>query len=295
MKLTDMGITVDPHGATEQRVPCPRCAKNRRDDALGVNVETGTFHCFRCGWKGVAGAESRGAARPIQRIDDPALVERKRERLRKIWHETVPLNHADARAVRTYLESRALSEILNAPPKVLRAHRGLTYWDASKDLGRYPAMIALFHGAGGQPVTLHTTFLRHDGCAKANVPSPKKILAVPKRGATKGGAIHLHEPTAGILGIAEGVESALSLHVLQRLPVWSSYCADNLERAQLPKNLRELHIGVDVDASGKGEQVAKALAKRVRKFIAKVYIVTPEVDGTGDLNDELRRRHHGRR
>jgi len=291
------GIVINPHGPVEQRVPCRLCDRGLRDNALGVNIETGAFHCFRCNWKGRAGGDNGAPLRPISRIDDPAVGERKRERLRRIWKETVPLNHADARAVRTYLESRALGDILQAPPAVLRAHRGLEYWDGSDNFGSYPAMVALFHGAGGQPVTLHVTYLRNDGCAKASVRGPKKILGVPVRGATKGGAIHLYEPRAGILGIAEGIESALSMHLLQKLPTWSSYCADNLQRAHLPKGLLELHIGVDVDASGKGEQVAQSLAKRIRKFSAhtKVYIVTPEVDGTGDLNDELRRRKYGRR
>jgi hypothetical protein len=294
--LTAMGIIANPHGMAEQRVACPQCAKNRRDTALGVNVETGAFHCFRCNWKGRVGGETGAPVRPAVRFDDPSVAERKRERLRRIWKETLPLNHAEARAVRAYLESRALGEILQAPPMYLRAHRGLPYWDGADNVGSYPAMVALFHAPSGKPVTLHVTYLRSDGCAKAGVPSPKKIMAVPVRGATKGGAIHLYEPRAGLLGIAEGIESALSMHVLQKLPVWSAFCADNLERAQLPAGLRELHIAIDIDASGKGEQVAKALAKRVRRFSprTKVYLVTPEVDGTGDLNDELRRRRYGR-
>lgn len=290
MNFAELGIEVKSHGSNEQRPPCPQCGSV---GAFSVDLRGGRYHCFKCGFKGRVGGESN--CRPITRFDDPAVVERKRERLRLTWKKSVPLNHADARAVRTYLESRALGEILAAPPSVLRAHPGLEYWDGGKNLGRYPAMVALFHGATGRAVTLHVTYLRSDGCAKAGVPSPKKILGVPVRGSTRGGAIHLYEPRVGILGLAEGIESTLSLHILQKIPVWSSFCADNLERAQLPRSLRELHIGVDVDTSGKGEQVAKALAKRARNFIRKVYIVTPEVDGPGDLNDELRRRTYGRR
>lgn len=37
--LRAIGISADPHGAVEQRVACPRCAKGSRDTALGVNVE----------------------------------------------------------------------------------------------------------------------------------------------------------------------------------------------------------------------------------------------------------------
>ncbi len=291
--LSSAGINANPHGPAEQRVPCPHCNRGPRDDALGVNIETGAYHCFRCGWKGRAGdPNSLKLPHRIARIDEPAIVERKRERLRKTWRETVPLSHQSARAVRRYLESRALGEILKAPPVVLRAHPALEYWDDARSLGKYPAMVSVFAGAAGAATTLHVTYLRSDGCAKAAVPSPKKILGVPVHGATRGGAIHLHEPRDGKLGVSEGIESALSLHLLQALPVWASFCADNLARVQLPRDLRELHIGIDVDDSGKGEQVARDLAARVRKWnrLIKVWFVRPELEGPGDLNDELRRR-----
>lgn len=291
--LAALGINVNPHGPAEQRVPCPQCSRGKRDDALGVNIETGVYHCFRCGWKGCAGGESGApAARGIQRLNDPGVAERKRQRLRATWSETVPLNHPKARAVRRYLEARALGDVLHNPPKVLRAHPGLSYWDATRDMGTFPAMVALFHGAAGSPVTLHVTYLRSDGCAKAPVPSPKKILGVPVRGATRGGAIHLYEPSEGVLGLAEGIETALSLRLIENVPVWAAFCADNLARVRLPGDLRELHISVDQDESGKGQQVAIDLARRVYQFNrrAKVSCVTPDLPGCNDLNDELMRR-----
>jgi hypothetical protein len=292
MNFAELGIEVKAHGSNEQRPPCPECGDV---GAFSVDIRGGRFNCFKCGFKGRAGNELD--YQPITRIDDPAIAEQKRERLRRTLKETLALNHPDARAPRAYLESRALGEILSAPPPVLRAHPGLEYWDSGKSCGKYPAMVALFHGACGRAVTLHVTYLRSDGCAKASVPSPKKILGVPVKGSTRGGAIHLYEPRNGILGIAEGIESALSLHLLQKIPVWSSFCADNLKFARLPKGLRELYVGVDLDASHKGEEVASALVGRVRKFSpsTKIYTVKPEVDGTGDLNDELRKRAHGRR
>jgi len=154
-------------------------------------------------------------------------------------------------------------------------------------------MVALFHGVSGHPVTLHVTYLRHDGCTKASVPAPKKIIGVPIRGTTKGGAIRLYAPRNGVLGVAEGVESALSLHLLKDIPVWASFCADNLAHACLPTGLRELHIGVDIDESGKGEQVAQALAARAQQQNRSTLITLwrPEIQGpVGDLNDELRNR-----
>jgi len=288
------GIVTKATGNIEQRVPCPKCAKGTRDNALGINTVTGAFHCFRCGWKGWAGdRDSHKYTTRIACINDPALALRKRERLRQTWRDSVPLLHPKAHAVRVYLESRALGHVLAKPPTVLRAHSQLPYWDGSKDLGSFPAMVALFHGASGEPVTLHVTYLRADGCAKGAVPSPKKILGVPVRGSTRGGAIQLYAPRDGKLGLCEGIESALSLHLLHRLPTWASFCADNLTRMQLPRDLRELYIGIDLDVSGKGEQVARALASRVMRGNRRVKVsyVQPEIDGPGDLNDELRQRH----
>lgn len=286
-----LGIVTRQNGRVEQRVPCPQCAKGPRDDALGVNIESGCFHCFRCGWKGSAGHEGN-TPRPVTRIDDPKVADRVRERLRATYRETVALNHPKAHAVRHYLEARALGEILRAAPKVLRAHPSLEYWDKTRSLGRYPAMVGLFHSPAGKVVTLHVTYLRQDGCAKANVPQPKKILGVPEPGATKGGAIRLFDGRGGVLGVAEGIESALSLHLIRKVPTWASYCADNLERLRLPEGLRQLEIGVDMDESGKGQAVAEALAKRVIRWSrrTRVVYIKPEIDGPGDLNDELRRR-----
>ena len=296
--LAMLGILTRKAGGVEQRVPCPRCDRGPQDDTLGVNVVSGAYHCFRCGLKGCAMSDGLGA--PLaraRRIDDPAIAERKRERLRKIWRETIPLTDQRAWPVRRYLESRALAPILASPPAALRAHSGVDYWDATRLVGRFHAMVALFVSPMGAPVSLHVTYLRADGTAKAAVTSPKKILGVAERGATRGGAIRLHEAREGRLGVAEGIENALSLHLLQRVPVWSSYCADNLQHVRLPDRLRELYIGVDIDANGKGEAVAQALAERVNRTSSqtKTFIVLPEVNGTGDLNDELLRRASGRR
>lgn len=288
--FAELGIQVNAKGAIEQRAACPQCSIGGRDDALGVNITTGIFHCFRCGYKGrVTGQSGASGLARIGYFDDPATADRRRERLQETWRRSVLLSDCRARAVITYLGTRGLGEILREPPKALRAHPGLKYWDGTRLLGTFPAMLGLFAGSAGQPVTLHVTYLRSDGCAKASVPNPRKILGVTRRGATRGGAIRLYDPIGGVLGVAEGIESALSLRILQGFPVWASFCADNLERVRLPSDLCELHIAVDLDHSGKGEQVATALGQRVLRWRPrmKVTLWRPEIDGPGDLNDEL--------
>jgi hypothetical protein len=290
------GIPVDPHGRVEQRVPCPHCDRGPKDDAMGVNIETGAFHCFRCGWKGRAGGESTAPTHPVTQLDAAAalaIAARKRERLRQTWSESLALTHPGARAVRRYLESRALGDVLISPPACLRAHPALPYYERfnPRPIGTFPAMLALFTSAPGAPLTIHTTYLRHDGCAKADVPNPKKLMPIPE-GRAKGGAIRLHSARGGILGVAEGIESALSLHLLRKVPVWAAYCADNVAALHFPEDLRQLQVGVDIDESGKGGEAASALAQRVRRYAphTKVLYVLPELPGPGDLNDELRRR-----
>jgi hypothetical protein len=125
------------------------------------------------------------------------------------------------------------------------------------------------------------------------VPKQKKLMSVPVRGSTRGGAIRLYQPTFGVLGLSEGIENALSLRLLRGgIAVWSAYCADNLERIRLPPGLRELQIGVDLDASGRGEAALIALVSRLRKWPKppRLIAIRPDLTGLGDLNDELRGR-----
>jgi hypothetical protein len=291
--LLELGISYRASGPAEQRVSCPRCDRGERDDALGVNIETGVYHCFRCGWSGkAAGGETRGA-RPYVRLDDPERAERTRQWLREVWKAAKPLGDRAAWPVRNYLKSRGLEVLIAAlPGYTVRAHPALTYWDsaARREVGQFPAMLCILTGPDGKPRAVHATYLRHDGYAKAPVGSPKKILRVPTRGATIGGAVRLFDPRDGALGVCEGIENALSLVLLHKVPCWSSYCADNLAQVRLPA-LQRLHIGVDVDDSGTGERVARALADRAKREQPHldVRLVVPPGEGPRDLNDQLRR------
>lgn len=288
--FADLGIAVRANGRTQQRLRCPNCGRSDHDDTLGANLDNGKFHCFRCGWKGrvlTAGPSlQRTSIEPLQ-----AIADRKRERLLQVWRESVLLDDLTrAQPVRTYLESRALGRILHAPLPGLRAHPGLEYWDGKRSLGRFPAMVAQITGRTGEMVSLHVTYLHPSGRTKAEVPSAKKILPPPVSGSTAGGTIQLYEAVNGELGIAEGIESALSLHILREgLPVWSAICADNLSRIRLPAGLRELAIGVDLDANGTGCKAAEKLAMKTRDWSpgTRITFCLPDINGVADLNDEL--------
>src|SRR5262249_26884672 len=53
--LTAAGIMLRNYAAGRtHRAPCPKCNKGKRDDALGVTIDTASvvWHCFRCEWRG---------------------------------------------------------------------------------------------------------------------------------------------------------------------------------------------------------------------------------------------------
>lgn len=284
----ELGIVIRETSRDEQRLCCPQCGKGERDDTLCVNRVTGMFICHRCQWAGCASiGETRGPSRVV-RLDDPVERDRRIKRLRSVWSATLPLSNAAADPVRYYLARRGLGNILLDPPATLRAHVGLPVFEPGRDVEYYPCMTALLCSAAGDGATVHATYLRPDG-TKAPVRIQKRLLQVPTQGATRGGAIRLYQPMHGILGLAEGIENALSLRMMYGIPVWSTYCAHGLERVRLPHGLKEVWIGVDVDANGVGQKAAYILAARLSQWEAPpvVKLVYPDGEGPRDLNDEL--------
>jgi putative DNA primase/helicase len=289
--VSDLGITISEDGPIEQRRPCPRCARSGHDDALGVNRVNGVFHCFRCGWAGKFETGQTRSATVIN-VDDAARADRVRRRLRETWANSVGLDLYRAWPVYTYFRARGLERALDEDLPDLRFHAALDYYDNAtrQSLGRYPALVAMFRDGTGKPVSLHATYLRRDGKGKAPVASPRKILGTMASGATRGGAIRLHYPRGGKLGIAEGIETALSLHLLSgMIPVWAAYSSGNLMAVRIPQYLTVLKIAVDKDLSGVGERAATALASRMRRRRKTIdlHLVYPDRPAPSDLNDQL--------
>jgi putative DNA primase/helicase len=85
-----------------------------------------------------------------------------------------------------------------------------------------------------------------------------------------------------ILGIAEGIETALSCIVLFNVPVWASLGAERMDRVALPASVREIHIFGDNGAPGRAAAEKTASAHRARKRVLRF---PPE--GYKDFNDLL--------
>jgi putative DNA primase/helicase len=175
-----------------------------------------------------------------------------------LWRDADPLFGTP---VQIYLERRG---ILIMPPS-LRCHGGSR------------AMLAAVQRPDGKIVAVQSTFLTLNG-AKAAVAIPKVTT-----GALGGGAVRF-AAAAEVMGIAEGVETALSAMVMAEMPVWASLGSQRLDRVVLPDLVREVHIFADRDAPGrKGADLA---AEKHLRDGRTVELHFPP-DGINDFNDLL--------
>jgi len=186
------------------------------------------------------------------------------EALNRVWEHSLDPRENRAAPLRLYLTRRGLSGV-TLDGDVVRFHPALGYWrrnhhDELELVGRYPGMVALVTGSDGMPVTVHRTYLTPDG-RKAPVPEPKKLMGYPGDRLV-GGAIRLF-PSAPVLGVAEGIETALAVHLRTGMPVWSTVSAGLLARFEPPADTSLVVVWADRDRSGTGESAAMSLREQL--------------------------------
>jgi putative DNA primase/helicase len=286
--------------------PCPGCGGKDRFQYTDKHGD-GNYICRGCGpgdgfallelclnWKFIEALKAVESlvGRSIEG-SNPATCGPSPERMRKlakrIWQQAKPIEAGDA--VATYLSLRGIA--LAEYPKVLRTHPALGFY--VKETGRtrsrlvrtYPAMVAAVQGPDGLATTLHRTYLERG--VKAPIAEPKKLL----NAGISGAAVRLFEPTDE-LAIAEGIETALAVHVRTGRPVWAALSATNMEKMWIPANVTRIGIYADHDASYTGQAAAYALAKRLkgeskRTGPREVAVYIPR-DADTDWADVLRER-----
>ncbi|MBA3857736.1 MAG: hypothetical protein C0507_12580 [Cyanobacteria bacterium PR.3.49] len=187
-----------------------------------------------------------------------------------VWNQGHEISAGDP--VNDYLRSRGLE--LDAVPGVLRFHEALKYKHEDIDYGFFPAMLASVQSVSGEMVCVHRTYLSGSGCGKAEVPKPKKLMPCAISGATKGAAIRLF-PAGRKLALAEGIETALAFTQIFGTPSWATVSAVGMENIQLPDEVEEVYLCVDVDRKGRGEQAVDVAAHRLLTDGRKVFKATP--------------------
>lgn len=255
---------------------CPLCGGKDRwrfDDLEG----RGTSICNQCGARDgaalVVAMTGRGYGDVLGEIDGlvgnikaedprPQIDPAKRDSLlREVYLASKPIAPGDL--AHRYLEGRRIAE--RVYPDTLRFAPKL----ADGDGGIRPCMVAMVgvHGDlrdNGQPrfVTMHRTFLRPDGSGKAEMPSPRKMMpgAVPD-----GACVMLSSwPGHGPIGIAEGIETAMSASALFDIPVWAALNATMMEKWLPPAGADEVAIFADNDENFRGLRAGAILANKLK-------------------------------
>lgn len=226
---------------------CP--AHKDRTPSLSIRDGDGDkllTHCHAgCSPEAVWGAlQSRGL---VEQADDRPRERRQRrrpQRPHKPSSEPSPNRdhaietwHASRDPIGTmtaiYLRHRAITGTI---PATIRDDPGLKHSPTGQNL---PAMVAAITGPNRKVIAIQRTFLRCDGCGKANVSQPKMTL-----GTMRDGAVHLG-PAGPVLGIAEGIETGLSSMQIFGVPVWCALSASRLDRLWLPPEAHEVHVFAD--------------------------------------------------
>ena len=273
-------LGVDDRILGRRNGPCPSCGGTDRFQYTDKFGE-GNYYCRHCGagggFKLLQAALGLDFATALRQVEScvgaptpapsapPAVAEPSAQRMRRLaqrlWDEALPVQPGDE--VDCYLRRRGLH--LRHPPSVLRRHPALGYYEKnaagrSCKVADYPAMLACIQGPDGHAVTLHRTYLK-DG-EKAPVPDARKVLSAGINGA----AVRLCEP-AHELAVAEGIETALAVHLATGKPAWAAVSAGNLEKLWLPEGVRQVCIYADNDADGgfEGQACAYALARRLTR------------------------------
>jgi hypothetical protein len=133
-------------------------------------------------------------------------------------------------------------------------------------------------------VGVHRTYLRSDGCGKADLPNGWQRRTL---GPIGGGAVRLGMPQPGEwLAVGEGLETVLSVMTACDMPGWAALSAPGLRALILPAAATNVIICADHDAHGVGQRAANDAATRWLAEGRRVRLMLPPNPDT-DFNDVL--------
>lgn len=190
---------------------------------------------------------------------------------RHIWHGSAPLAGTIAE---TYLRR---PRFINCwLPPTLRFNATVQH---NVDTSYHPCLIAAVQDGLGHVTGIQRIYLRPDGLAKASVKPAKAGL-----GPMYDGAVRLGRK-GPLMGIAEGVETALSASERFSLPVWACLGASRLGSVWLPEECRQVVIFADNGEIGL-RRAREAVASYERQGL-EAFIEAPP-DEFQDWNDVAR-------
>jgi putative DNA primase/helicase len=273
----DRRYLVNKHG------PCPMCGGKDRFRWDNRN-DTGTFYCSQCGAgdgfdlaRRVTGKSFKDIAESIEKyLGHPSSYEKKPldleemrqfQAMKDVWKATKPFS--DDSPAGLYL-IRRVGCLWHST--FVREHAGL-WWEGKNRF----AMVSKIVTPDDKAVNLHLTYLTRDG-NKDNCETAKRVMSgkLPD-----GSAIRLG-PAKTVMGIAEGIETAMSASLMYDIPVWAAINGTLLSKWVPPCVAEQITIFGDNDSNFTGQSKAFQLANRLevqfKRRVTVLFPPTPDVD-----------------
>ena len=278
---------------TRKHHPCPWCGGKDRFRFTDKDG-SGSFFCGQCGQHSAMdilmhrrGWDFATAAREVEAVLGEVPVSRGASKgksligIKRLWQMAEPASPGDF--VDRYLLARGIS--LPSYPDCLRRLPTAEHLDENKHRTIHPAMLAKIVDPDGKGTNVHRTYLTNDG-RKADVKPDRKMMFGD---VAAGSAVRLFEQEGDTLGIAEGIETALSAAALFNVPVWSAINTSILKAWAPPKSVKSVIVFADNDENCAGQLAAYALVARLRKEGFSASVQMPPLVNQ-DWNDVLRQK-----
>jgi putative DNA primase/helicase len=280
-------LGIDRKYLKKRNGPCPMCGGKDRWRFTDINGH-GTWWCNQCQGGGGIALAMKFTGLPFQQVAErieraigeaprePIRAERsdadRRAALNALWQSNLAIRPDDP--VDCWLQARGVG--MQEYPRCLRT--GMRVRHSGPPVTFHHAMLAMVSDATGKPATIHKTYITAAG-TKAAVAKVRMFCAgsVPP-----GGAVRLAHPD-DVLGIAEGIETALAAAKLSGIPTWAALSDRGIEKFEPPDGTQRLIIFGDNDEHGAGQRAAYALAARLSGRL-EIEVRIPEKPGT-DWND----------
>lgn len=273
--------------------PCPMCGGRDRFRYTNRNND-GMYYCNNCGsgdgfklLMEVNKWDFHNTAKEVESIVGSVKVEKQRQKMsderrleimRDLFARSEPV-YIESEAGK-YLDGRGLLRRLDClNDNALRSVSEYKHKDGSIT----SAMVGYVSDVDGNTINAQRTFIR-DG-KKAGLKVDKKCLpgSIPP-----GSAIRLAPDACGVIGIAEGVETALACYDIFDIPTWAVMGADGMQKFVLPNDVKidKLVIFADNDESYVGQLSAYSLARRLHEWARRAdKKLTIEVEIPNSIGD----------
>uniref|UniRef100_UPI003B968753 DUF7146 domain-containing protein n=1 Tax=Photobacterium leiognathi TaxID=553611 RepID=UPI003B968753 len=250
-------------------------------------------------WKSQANQNSSPAksAKANFKVSDSELQSR-RLKLRQVWQEAHVLTDPQSQLARVYLRNRGLKiEELNLAgiSKTIRFHPKLAYVHKKQFVGYFPALVSLVSYNNGECINIHRTYLGLDGKKLQMVIDgkklpTKKLMARCTNSKPAGSSISLGKTVNGVIDIAEGIETALSVMQAKHVACWPCINTALLGNFEPPTDVHTINVWADKDKEKDGKcaglDAAIKLFERMEKIGVNVNILMP-IDDIPDNSNSI--------